>query len=145
VRYGLPEEEDSGPNSFEELLEHPVAQQVLGHLDALLGSLPFAKSSLPYPFTPDPALSPHYQGPDRGFASSTDRRPPPGRAAPPPKPAAPDPRLVLHFGPNDPITRAEIEKRRRELARLCHPDKGGSTEAMQRINQAADALLAQLR
>jgi curved DNA-binding protein CbpA len=38
----------------------------------------------------------------------------------------------------------EIKARQRELARLFHPDKGGSVRAMQRVNDAADALIAQI-
>ncbi len=152
VRYGLPVEEDVDVDArdlLEDLLEHPFARHIRAQLDHLMASLPLANnlSSLSYPFSPDPGKQPQFQGPDRAFASSTNRRPPPRRqpAPPPPQPSAPDPRLVLHFGPNDPVTKQEIEKRRRELARLCHPDRGGSTDAMQRINQAADALLAQVR
>lgn len=40
-----------------------------------------------------------------------------------------------------PTSRAIIEKARRTLARTYHPDAGGSLEAMQAINAAADYLL----
>lgn len=51
-------------------------------------------------------------------------------------------RKILHFADKEALTKDLIKKRQRDLASLCHPDKGGSTEAMQKINQAADILLA---
>lgn len=39
-------------------------------------------------------------------------------------------------------TRAEIEAAYRQMARLAHPDTGGSTAAMSRLNAARDAGLA---
>ena len=49
-------------------------------------------------------------------------------------------RTVLHFSPTEKLSKTKITKRRRALAGLCHPDKGGSVEAMTKINQAADVL-----
>lgn len=54
-------------------------------------------------------------------------------------------RALLHFGPKDPLTEAVIRKRKQGLARLVHPDVGGSTEAAARINAAADVLLKQVK
>lgn len=74
-------------------------------------------------------------------------KPPPRkkREAPPPPPR-PEPtldaRAVLHFGPDEPLDRRKIKQRQRELARMVHPDRSGSKEAMQKINIAANALLA---
>lgn len=51
-------------------------------------------------------------------------------------------RSIMQFGPKEPLTRETITKRRRALAAVCHPDKGGSTEAMQNLNRAAEILLA---
>ena len=73
------------------------------------------------------------------------------RVPPPPRPQpaqrGPDPlqvaRMVMHFGPAEPLSKDKISKQRRSLAAICHPDKGGSTEAMQRLNRAADLLLAE--
>lgn len=50
----------------------------------------------------------------------------------------------MGFSPGQPLTRAIVKKRRNELAGLFHPDRGGSDAAMQRVNAAADQLLAQL-
>jgi hypothetical protein len=79
------------------------------------------------------------------------RRTPPGpspcppRPPPPPsKPAAPDPRVVLGFGPSDRLTVAIVKARHRELARKHHPDRGGSVTRMQEVNAAVDKLLASL-
>ena len=52
---------------------------------------------------------------------------------------------MLHFGPSEPITEDQIKKRKRALAALCHPDQGGSVEAMTKINQAADILIKSIR
>jgi hypothetical protein len=75
-------------------------------------------------------------------APAAPPRPPPV-APPPPKPKA-DPvalaRAILHFGPQEPLTKEKIKERQRLLAAAVHPDKGGDTSAMQRINQAADVL-----
>jgi hypothetical protein len=67
-------------------------------------------------------------------------RPPP----PPPAPAEPDPRVILGFAPGTKLTREIIKSRQRELAKLFHPDRGGSTEATQRLNAAAKRLLDSL-
>mgnify|MGYP001615100771 CR=1 FL=1 len=57
-----------------------------------------------------------------------------------------DPRTVLHFGPKDVLTEEIIKLRRRDLAKIAHPDKpGGSDEAMRKINAAADALLKMVK
>ena len=51
---------------------------------------------------------------------------------------------MLGFPPGQALTRAEIKKRQRQLAAIMHPDAGGADGAMQRINVAADALLAEV-
>jgi len=81
-----------------------------------------------------------------GYAEHPPR--PPGYIPPPP-PAAPpkiqeDPREVLGFPPDKPLTKSEIKARQKELARVFHPDRGGSVRSMQRVNDAAAALLAQI-
>lgn len=48
---------------------------------------------------------------------------------------------VLGFNPSTPPTIDAIKERRKELALKYHPDKGGSQEQMQAINQAADFLI----
>ena len=64
---------------------------------------------------------------------------------PPPPPETPDPRSVLGFPPSVKITAEMVKDRRKELAKLFHPDKGGSHEAMQRVNAAAEKLLRDLK
>lgn len=73
------------------------------------------------------------------------RTPPPftPHSAPP---SAPHPvdiaRRVMGFAAIEPLNRNLITKRRRELAMDRHPDHGGTTEDMQRLNKAAEILLA---
>lgn len=58
-----------------------------------------------------------------------------------PAPAAQDaPHEVLGVSEN--ATRGEIDYAYKRLAQQCHPDMGGSNEAMSRINTARDAMLA---
>ena len=64
-----------------------------------------------------------------------------------PQPTPPhkeNPRIVLGFGPQLRLTKEMIRERRKDLARLCHPDRGGSEVAMKRINQAVEMLLSKL-
>ena len=85
-----------------------------------------------------------------GHVRMPNQAPPRARRAPPPPPPPPvDPELeanlaarrVLGFGPNDRLSPEMVKKRRAELARKHHPDRGGSTDAMAKINDAADVLL----
>lgn len=66
----------------------------------------------------------------------------------PPPPQAPSATLlarrVMGFGGNEKLTVDMIKDRKRELAMKHHPDRGGSLEKMQAINNAADVLLASL-
>jgi hypothetical protein len=50
---------------------------------------------------------------------------------------------VLGIPPGIQITQSLIKKHQRALATIHHPDSGGTTAAMQRINSAAATLLAQ--
>jgi len=52
-----------------------------------------------------------------------------------------DPRQVMGFGAGETLTKTAIKARQRSLAQIFHPDRGGSTEAMQRLNVAAAELL----
>lgn len=83
---------------------------------------------------------------DRASVTRPPGTPPPHRP-PPPRPSVPreNPRDVLHFGPTEVLTAKGVKDRKRALASMIHPDHGGSTEAMARINAAADALLASLK
>lgn len=77
-------------------------------------------------------------------------RPVPGQAGqaprrPPEAPPQENPRDVLGFGAEIKLTHKLIKERKRALAALCHPDKGGSTKAMQRIIDAANKLLAETK
>lgn len=45
-------------------------------------------------------------------------------------------RATLGFEPNQPVTRAMLQKRFRELARQHHPDQGGSDEQFLKLHRA---------
>lgn len=73
---------------------------------------------------------------------------PPG--APPPqqpwKKTEDDPRVVMGFGPAEPLTVEKVKSRKKAMAQVLHSDKmGGSPEGMMRLNRAADTLLKELR
>jgi hypothetical protein len=81
---------------------------------------------------PQPRVRPH----------QPPRRPPPS----PQRPSIPepDPRDVLGFAPGAKLTREIVKSRQRELAKIFHPDRQGSTAAMQRLNSATKKLLETL-
>ena len=51
---------------------------------------------------------------------------------------------MKYFNPT-PTTAEELKKAYRELAKKHHPDKGGSTEEMQKVNAEYDRLFAKLK
>ena len=110
------------------VMEHPRAQEVLQSARSVLDRLGFAIDRVGKP-KPRPARK------------QMPRRPVP---APAPAPSKPNPRIVLGFPLSQALTRPDIKKRRHELSQLFHPDRGGNEETMQRINSAADELLALL-
>ena|SRR5688572_33428544 len=57
----------------------------------------------------------------------------------------PTPREVLHFGPTELITPEKLKERKRALAHMAHPDKGGSKEEMARIIEAAKAIEKEMK
>ncbi len=57
----------------------------------------------------------------------------------------PSPRAQLLFDDNESINADLVRKRRASLAKLCHPDRGFSASVMAEINQAADALLLEIK
>lgn len=85
--------------------------------------------------------------PPTNHAQEAPRRPTndPPRPQRPPRPTNEDPRNVLGFGPHVKLTVEVIKERRKELAKLFHPDHSGSPEAMRKVNAAADALLGKLK
>lgn len=70
----------------------------------------------------------------------------PGTGAPgASQPKGPSPREIMHFGPDEPLTAQKIKDRKRQLAKICHPDTGTADPAgMAQINEAADALLKEI-
>lgn len=144
---GLEEEEaddDEGDgdffdNLFENLLEHPYVREKIEEVVRIIK---------------DPAARhPNYQGPGMAYAAECPPRPraqrPPPRQKPPDPPktnglTAPQAREILHFSATQVLTATDIRKRQRQLARLAHPDVGGTAEAMARINAAATFLISQV-
>ena len=130
---------------FDRVMAHPAAQRVVDHvfqrvdhtvsrvLDEQLRRLEATPRARP--------RRPPNQGP-RGAAPPP---PPPPPSPPPASNPEHDARVVLGFAPSAPLSAAAVKARRRELAALFHPDRQGSTEAMRRVNAAADMLLANLQ
>lgn len=52
-----------------------------------------------------------------------------------------DARLIMGFDVAEKLTENVIKKRKRQLAAALHPDRGGNTFAMAKLNTAADLLL----
>ena len=131
---------------FDRILDHPFVQSKVDEVMDLIK---------------DPArLSPHYQGPGMAYAAEAPPRPHgtgkrKQRARPHAQPPPPPPtngqvtevqaREILHFSPQQALTCDVVRKRQRQLARLAHPDIGGSVEAMRRINDAATLLISKIR
>lgn len=69
---------------------------------------------------------------------------PPPRPRKPKPPPGPDPRIVLGFASGQKLTKDEVKRRHRELARRHHPDRGGSVAKMQEVNRAVAEILATL-
>jgi hypothetical protein len=137
------EEEEGSERDFlqdllERLMDHPFVQNKVEEVVQILR---------------DPARrSPHYQGPGRAYAAEAPPRQRVEQRRPPPPPAQPrnglsalEAREILHFSPDQTLSSDQIRKRQRQLARLAHPDVGGSEAAMRRVNAAATLLLSQLR
>jgi hypothetical protein len=109
------------------LMEDPRAQQVFERARGVLDRLGFAIDRVGKP-KPRPPRPPR----------------PRQRIQRPPAAPKPDPRVVLGFPPSLALTRQIIKERQRQLSQFFHPDRGGNKKTMQRINTAADELLAAL-
>jgi len=126
------DDEDPFDALVDRVLDHPQMRGVLESTQAFFDSVGFVI--------------------DRAAQRKAPKQAPRQKAAPPPRPPQKprvDPialaRATLHFGPQETLNTTQIKKRRRDLAALCHPDRGGSTQAMQSINDAANILLASLK
>jgi len=65
-------------------------------------------------------------------------------APPPPRVQSINPRTVLGFPPEMPLTRELVKQRQRDLAHIYHPDKAGNVESMKMVNEATQKLLQSL-
>jgi len=68
-------------------------------------------------------------------------RPPPPRRPQPARDLVGPARVALGFPAGLKLTVEMVKERRKQLALIFHSDKGGSEEAMKRVNAAADILL----
>jgi hypothetical protein len=150
VREGAADE-DPFFEAFDTVLNHPKAADILGRVADFID---FATRRGLDRKQARPEDSPHYRGPGRGFHSEwpprgqgqQDRQRDPRQnrqQSPRPSRHQVDPRSVLGIPPGVPLTASLIKKHQRALATIHHPDSGGTTAAMQSINSAATALLAQ--
>ena len=95
---------------------------------------------------------PWWQGFDPWSGQGPAGRPDPHR--PPPPPVDPEEarqavacaaaRRVMGFTDKEKLDEDMIKRRHRELSKRYHPDRGGSTEKMAAVNNAADVLRASL-
>lgn len=127
-----------------------AAGTLLGGLLIELENMPvFSSGPLPFarrhgaPRTPIDAM-PDWARPFGGAPHGARRSPPVDPAAEAKKRELAEARMVLGFDNTQPLDEVTIQRRRKELARKHHPDRGGSEERMRRINAAADVLLAAL-
>ena len=120
----------SGPQDVQDVLDSFVGR-LAEHGAELSQRLADGMRSL---FDPPP-------NPKNGHKKTPPRRP---HAPPAPRPEPEDPWAVLGFERAKPPTRAEVKARQRALAGIYHPDKGGSTRGMQRVNAAAKAILDEI-
>jgi hypothetical protein len=124
-----------------QLIEH-ADRFISRNKDPLISGFAQALGSFFHP-GPRPAReSEPYEVPRQAPPRQQPRHEPPPPRQPPsqvaPKENAKD---VLGFGKDVKLTRAMIKERQRALAKLMHEDVGGSTRAMQRINEAVNELL----
>lgn len=56
-----------------------------------------------------------------------------------------DPRALLGFKVGEAITETMVKERRKKFAKILHPDAGGSETMMQKVNEACDTLLKEIR
>ena len=137
---GVPSEGHRGgamEQLLSQVLEHPRAQQLLEDV------LQRAETAVRDRFAGKVA-----ECPPRPSAADDGARAGRRRRASPPPPAAMDAtaaRVILGFSPTRALTERAIKERKRALALVYHPDHDGSDESMQRLNAAADVLLAELR
>lgn len=135
-------EDDFTDNILDRVLDHPTAQgafnRIAGSFDRIAQYIDVLSTGrIPRREREEEASS--SQPPPRANGHA---RPVP----PPPRPSGENPYLVLGFTPGVKITAEMVKERRKELAKLFHPDKqAGSTEAMKRVNTAAETLLARLK
>lgn len=139
-------DDDIAAAVVDRIMDHPAAREVFGRVSSVIDSFANVIDQMSGTVPPTP---PFVRATPRAKPRPSAPPPPPPRArqAPPPPPPprpvrkGPDPRAVLGIPASAQLTRRLIKDRQRALAMKHHPDRGGSTEKMQRINEAAAELL----
>ena len=125
------------------IMDHPSARDLFGRVSTVIDGFANVIDQMSgHAPPPPPPKWARPQPPPR--AAPPPRRPPPPPPLPPARATGPDPRKVLGIPPGAALTRRLIKDRQRALAMKHHPDRGGSTASMQRINDAATELLKQV-
>lgn len=124
------------------LRQDQVAQMIGGVVGGWIGEV---MQGVPLPSMRPPGRIGLGQAQRPGQAQAPRSRPRPAPAVDPAIEARRQARITLGFEEHERITAEMVKERKRALARVFHPDTGkGSVAHMQRINQAADVLLAGL-
>lgn len=111
-----------------QLAQSPQGQQLLGRVVDLVGQFNGIMDKIAAGELPQPQQV-------RGAAKVVERVVKRG----------PTPREVFHFGKDEVLTAEKIKARKKQLALMVHPDAGGATEEMVKINKAAEALLKEVK
>lgn len=144
------DDEDPFRSLLNLVAELPQTQQFLDNaqetLQALVQKAGFAVDRMASRHPPVLPQGARRRRPPQSQGARVRYRPrPPPRAKPAPEPRPEDPLVVMGFPVGARPSRADIKDRQRKLAILFHPDHGGGVEAMQRLNSAAQALLAKAK
>lgn len=129
----------------ERIMDHPQTQKVLDQASQYFDDFGIiidkaARRGVERATKEDPRAAARYRRLIEELKRSEARRQAQAKAVP-----EETPRSILGFGPSEPLTKDVVKKRHRAYAAIVHPDKGGSTEIMQRYNVAAAALLKELK
>lgn len=154
-----------GPDTAEEMvdeflddvLDSPQVQGVFGRVSGFIDKFSYLVDRAATPKTPKErreAVRDAFQATRAaaGRVADSARPAPAGKPKPTPRPPLPkrpapgeDPMVVLGFAAGTALTVEGIKIRYKALAQIYHSDKGGSDEAMKRLNNARDALLARCK
>lgn len=122
-----------------------ISSAMGGFVERMFAQSPFLRGMASAARPQRPGAPQASSPPPRSESRSAPRPPPPPDPERHKKQQAILARSILGFEPLETLTIDQISDRRKQLAKVYHPDRpGGSLLQMQRVNQAADVLLAQL-